>query len=157
MTRVRGSSTVVQYRVGRRGVPASRSFETWVDAALSARRGAARLVNVLLFDEHEARALNRQFRGKDYATNVLSFGYEEAQSRRGRAPRLLGDLVICAAVVAREALGQGKPARDHFAHLTIHGVLHLLGFDHETERAARRMEALERRLLAGLGIPDPYS
>ena len=97
--------------------------------------------------------MNRQYRGKDYATNVLSF---PAELPRGVTSPLLGDLVVCAPVVAREAREQGKPPRDHYAHLTVHGVLHLLGFDHQNERDATRMETLETRVLAALGIADPY-
>ncbi len=100
------------------------------------------------------RELNRRYRGKDYATNVLSF---PAELPRGVALPLLGDLVICAPVVTREAGEQGKPLRHHYAHLTIHGVLHLLGYDHQAERDAQRMEALETRILHWLVIPDPVS
>jgi probable rRNA maturation factor len=98
--------------------------------------------------------MNRQYRGKSYATNVLSFDYEPAPREK---TGLLGDLVICAPVVAREAAEQGKSPRHHYAHLTVHGVLHLLGYAHETNRQADRMEGLERRILAGLGIANPYS
>jgi probable rRNA maturation factor len=146
--------TFVQFRSGRRGVPAPRSFEKWVDAAIASTRRSWQ-VNVVLFGTVEARGLNRRFRGKDYATNVLSFPYD-SPAKRSAAPPLLGDLVICPAVVRREAAAQGKPVRDHFAHLTVHGVLHLLGHDHESPADAERMEALERRILRGLGIPDPY-
>jgi probable rRNA maturation factor len=108
----------------------------------------------VLFDERGARALNRQYRGRDYATNVLSWPYAPAPREKSG---LLGDLAICPAVVAREAADQGKPLRDHYAHLTIHGVLHLLGYDHEAPREAARMERLECRILAELGISDPYA
>jgi probable rRNA maturation factor len=97
--------------------------------------------------------MNRQYRGKDYATNVLSFPYEPSpRDKTG----LLGDLVMCPPVIAREAKKQGKPLRDHYAHLTIHGVLHLLGYDHEVAAEAKRMEGLEIRILAGFGIANPY-
>lgn len=148
------AGTLVQFRSGRRGVPASRSFEKWVDAALAGSRRSGQ-VNIVLFGTAEARGLNRKFRGKDYATNVLSFPYE-APAKRSNTPRLLGDVVICPAVVRREAAAQCKPVRDHFAHLTVHGVLHLLGHDHENAGDAERMETLERRILHKLGIPDPY-
>jgi len=147
------SGVFVQYRTGRRGVPASRSFECWVREALRGRGQDHRQVNIVLFDESGARELNRQYRGKNYATNVLSWPYE-APPREKTA--LLGDLAICPAVVAREAAQQGKPVRHHYAHLTVHGVLHLLGYDHETPRQAEQMERLERRILAELGVPDPY-
>lgn len=139
---------------GRKGVPVLRTFERWLAAIpeLQQRRGWSEL-NILVVGRAAGRRYNRQFRGRDYATNVLSFPYEPAP---GEHSGLLGDLVICAPVVAREAREQGKDARDHFAHMTIHGVLHLLGYDHEDERDADAMEALETRILATLGIDDPY-
>ena len=148
-----GFSVFVESRVGRKGVPAAKSFETWVRTALRGHRGR-RQVNIQLFGEREARALNRRFRAKDYATNVLSFPCEPLPNEK---TGLLGDIVICPAVVAREAVEQDKPPRHHYAHLTIHGVLHLLGYDHQSEADAERMEGVERRLLASLGIPDPYA
>ncbi|MBA8888206.1 putative rRNA maturation factor [Dokdonella fugitiva] len=139
---------------GRKGVPVLRTFERWLAAIpdLERRRGWSE-INILVVGRAAGRRYNRQFRGRDYATNVLSFPYEPAP---GEHSGLLGDLVICAPVVAREAREQGKDARDHFAHMTIHGVLHLLGYDHEEMGEAERMEALETRILAGLGIADPY-
>jgi probable rRNA maturation factor len=137
----------------RKGVPVARSFERWVAAALRGRRGGRVEVNIALFGTRDARRLNRDWRGKDYATNVLSFPYAREP---GETSALLGDLAICPAVVAREAREQGKPVRDHFAHLTVHGVLHLLGYDHENERDAIEMEAIERKVLARLDIADPY-
>ncbi len=101
--------------------------------------------------EAEARRLNRDFRGRDYATNVLTFVYEE----RGSA--LAGDIVICAPVVAREARASGRDLEAHHAHLVVHGLLHLQGMDHEREADARRMQARERRILARMGFPDPYA
>lgn len=154
MKRVPSFAVFVQYRAGRKGVPAARSFERWVRAALGARRQGRPQVNIVLFDESSAREMNRKYRGKNYATNVLSWPYEPAPREKAG---LLGDLAICPAVVAREAADQGKPLRDHYAHLTVHGVLHLLGYDHETPRAAGRMEKLERGILAELGVPDPYA
>jgi probable rRNA maturation factor len=137
---------------GRRGIPLRPSFEAWIAAIPQLRRRHVE-VNVLIVGTREGRRFNREFRHRDYATNVLSFPYEPLPQERSR---LLGDLVICAPVVAREAAEQGKPPRHHYAHLTVHGILHLLGYDHETERDAERMESLERRILAGLDIPDPY-
>ena len=144
----------VGYAAPRRGVPAAASFTRWVAAALATarRRGPAEL-SIRIVGTREGRGLNRHYRGKDCATNVLSFPVELP---RGVASPLLGDLVICAPVVAREARAQRKPLRDHYAHLTVHGVLHLLGYDHVVERDAVRMEALEVAVLAGLGVPDPY-
>ena len=135
-------------------MPVQRSFERWLAAIpeLRRRRGWTE-VNVLIVGSAAGRRYNREFRGRDYATNVLSFPYEPMP---GEHSGLLGDLVICAPVVAREAREQRKQVRDHFAHMTIHGVLHLLGHDHEDDAEAERMEALERRILATLGIDDPY-
>jgi probable rRNA maturation factor len=93
--------------------------------------------------------LNNDYRGKDYATNVLSFPYDTE-------PVVTGDLVICPAVVAREAAEQNKPLAAHYAHLTVHGMLHLQGRDHETDEDAQAMEDEEREILAALGYPDPY-
>ena len=98
--------------------------------------------------EAEGRRLNREYRGKDYATNVLTFVY-------GRSP-LAGDVVICAPVVAREARAQGKAIEAHYAHLVVHGLLHLQGYDHEVKSQARRMERRERAILVRLGYPDSY-
>lgn len=140
---------------GRSGVPVLRSFEKWIAAIPELReRHDWTELNILVVDGRAGRRYNRQFRDRDYATNVLSFPYEPAP---GDHSGLLGDLVICAPVVAREAREQKKAVRNYFAHMTIHGVLHLLGYDHESDRDAERMETLERRILASLGIADPYS
>ena len=138
----------------RKGVPAPASFRRWVEAALKgARRRKATEVAIRIVDADEGQALNLQYRGRDYATNVLSF---PADLPPGLALPLIGDLVICAPVVAREAAEQGKKAADHWAHMTVHGTLHLLGYDHIEDGEAEAMEALETRILAGLGISDPY-
>jgi probable rRNA maturation factor len=136
----------VQYGVPRAGLPARASLERWARAAL---RQAAD-VTVRFVGAPEGRALNRRYRRRDYAANVLTFAYPDA----GRI--LEGDIVLCAPVVAREARDQGKPAAAHFAHLLVHGLLHLQGYEHEENREARRMEALERRILRELGYSDPY-
>ncbi len=112
------------------------------------------MVTIRFVDTEEGRTLNREFRGKgsktkDYATNVLSFPY-------ALPPQLAGDLVLCMPVVLREASEQRKPVRDHLAHLVIHGVLHLQGYDHETEADAQRMENRERDILKRFRIADPY-
>jgi probable rRNA maturation factor len=118
----------------------------WIARALS--RPAA--ISVRIVGEDEGRALNRQYRGKDYATNVLTFGY-------AAAPRVEADLVLCAPVVEREARAQRKNLRAHYAHLLVHGTLHAQGYDHETgERAALEMESLEILLLGSLGFENPY-
>jgi probable rRNA maturation factor len=144
----------LDYAAGRGGVPAPASFRCWIAAALQgARHCEPAELSIRIVGAREGRALNRQYRGKDYATNVLSFS---AELPRGVVLPLLGDLAICAPVVAREARDQGKARRDHYAHLTVHGVLHLLGFDHQNARDAARMEKLETGILAKLGIADPY-
>ncbi|MBP7367165.1 MAG: rRNA maturation RNase YbeY [Pseudoxanthomonas sp.] len=143
----------VNYAAPRAGVPAAVSFRKWVAAALKGRIREADLA-IRIVDEREGQALNRHYRGKDYATNVLSF---PAELPEGVKLPLLGDLVICAPVVAREAAEQGKPVAAHYAHLTVHGVLHLLGWDHEHDKDAEAMEQLEREVLAELGLPDPYA
>jgi len=148
----------VGYAVPRAGLPAAASFRKWVAAALEGRIREADLA-IRIVDSKEGRALNRHYRGKDYATNVLSFPADVADGvklpKDVRMP-LLGDLVICAPVVAKEAREQDKPLNAHFAHLTVHGALHLLGWDHEDDHDAECMEKLEREILAGLGIEDPY-
>jgi probable rRNA maturation factor len=145
----------VGYAVPRAGLPSAASFRRWAEAALrgAKRRKPAELA-IRIVDTDEGRALNRDYRNKDYATNVLSF---PAELPPGVALPLIGDLAICAPMVLREAAEQGKRPRDHWAHLTIHGVLHLLGYDHIDEGEAEVMEALETRILAGLGITDPYA
>ena len=146
----------VGYAVPRAGVPAAASFRKWVAAALEGRILEADLA-IRLVDDKEESALNHHYRGKDYATNVLSFPAELPEGLpKGVKLPLLGDLVLCAPVVAREAKEQGKPLNAHYAHLTVHGCLHLLGWDHEDPREAEAMEQLEREILAGLGLPDPY-
>jgi probable rRNA maturation factor len=144
----------VRNETARTGVPVAASFTAWVDAALRGARWRKRAeVNILITDGERGRGYNQQFRQRDYATNVLSFPYEPMPHEKS-AP--LGDLVICAPVVALEAIAQGKKPRDHWAHMTVHGVLHLIGFDHIDDGDAERMEALETRVLAGLGVADPY-
>ena len=124
-------------------IPSDATLRKWARAA-----GIEGIVTVGYVGAAESRRLNRRFRGKDYATNVLSFPYS--------AKPLEGDLVICAQVVAREAREQGKTLRAHHAHMLVHGLLHLAGLDHERAREAARMEGRERRILAELGFADPY-
>ena len=130
-------------------IPSDRLLRRWARAALA--RPAS--VTLRLVAEAEGRRLNREFRGKDYATNVLTFVYQDG----ARGAPLAGDVVICAPVVAREARDQGKPAQAHYAHLVVHGLLHLQGHDHEDPREAGRMERRERRILGELGFADPYA
>jgi len=137
----------VQYPGGKEGAPTRLQVRRWVRAAC----GIPAEVTVRFVDANEGRDLNRDYRGKDYATNVLSFPYAAGTT-------LSGDLVLCLPVLAREAREQGKPPEAHCAHLIVHGMLHLQGYDHEAGRAdAERMEALEREILADLGYPDPYA
>jgi probable rRNA maturation factor len=133
-----------------RGVPAPARLAGWARAALGRRRGE---VTVRVVGAAESRALNRRYRGKDKPTNVLSFPSEAPA--RGKQ-RVLGDLAICAPVVGREAREQGKRPDAHWAHMVVHGVLHLLGFDHIRAADAKVMEGRERAILARLSFPDPY-
>lgn len=126
-------------------MPAPRELRRWARAALGRRGGE---VTVRVVGGAESRALNKRYRNKDRPTNVLSFPYDE--------PGVLGDVVICAAVVNREAREQGKTAAAHWAHMVVHGVLHLLGFDHIRPGDAKVMENRERAILARLSFPDPY-
>ena len=143
----------IEYAVPRAGLPAAVSFRKWVGAALAGRIREADLA-IRIVGTKEGRALNRHYRGKDYATNVLSF---PAELPEGVKLPLLGDIVLCAPVVAREAREQKKALGAHYAHLTVHGTLHLLGWDHEDAREAEAMEQLEREILAEMGIEDPYA
>ena len=136
----------VQFAVAATTLPAAAALRRWARAALD--RDAR--VTLRFVGEREGRALNARYRGQDHATNVLTFVYDEAES-------LSGDLVLCAPVLRREAKAQGKSLSDHCAHLVVHGMLHLQGLDHDTERKARRMEAREAAILAGFGIADPYA
>jgi probable rRNA maturation factor len=138
--------------------PKKNHIRRWAQAAL--REDAE--VTVRLVGEAEGRALNRDYRGKDYATNVLTFAYAEGEDLPALPEQaddgpLAGDLVLCVPVVVREAAAQGKTLEAHFAHLVVHGMLHLQGYDHEQEGDASEMEALEIAILRGLGYADPYA
>ena len=139
------------------GAPTRAQILRWARAALA--RDAE--VAVRLVGEDEGRELNRDYRGKDYATNVLTFAYDEGEAIPGlpadAAPPLAGDLVLCAPVVQREAAAQGKAVEAHYAHLVVHGMLHLQGYDHDTEPEAEAMEARETAILQRLGYADPYA
>lgn len=138
----------------RRGAPSIARIARWARAATGARgRGAE--IAVRIVGAAEGRRLNLLWRGRDYPTNVLAFP-APPRTRGGRAKKALGDIVICAPVVAREAREQRKAVDHHWAHLVVHGVLHLLGHDHERDRDAARMERRERQILAQLGVADPY-
>lgn len=157
----------VQYAVAREGIPESNLISHWVKVALrqgwpSLARGLSRQspgkrlaaeVTVRIVGEKEMAGLNRRYRHKDGPTNVLSFGYDVLP---GVDLPLLGDLVICAPLAIQEAVAQDKESTAHWAHLVVHGSLHLLGFDHEDSSSATLMEASETKILAQLGYPDPY-
>jgi probable rRNA maturation factor len=139
------TAVTVQYATRVTPLPSSARLRRWAQAALM--RSAQLTLRVV--GAREARALNRRFRRRDYATNVLTFVYSDQRP-------LAGDIVICAPVVQREARAQGISALAHYAHLTVHGVLHLQGYDHVRTRDAARMERLEARILKKLGYGDPY-
>jgi probable rRNA maturation factor len=140
----------VQYAGNKSGLPSRPQIRAWARAALDVDGTRGGQITVRFVDQDEGLQLNSDYRGKNYATNVLSFPYEVE-------PVVCGDLVICAPVVEREATEQNKPTEAHFAHLIIHGMLHLQGYDHETgEQEAQLMENRERMLLKSLGYADPY-
>jgi probable rRNA maturation factor len=138
-------SLSVQYACTDADLPTRPQIRRWISAC---EPGTAQ-VTVRFVDGEEGSTLNATYRGKDYATNVLSFPYAPA-------PALEGDLVVCTEVVRTEAQQQGLPSKAHFAHLIVHGMLHLQGFDHENDDDAATMENREREILARLGFPDPY-
>jgi probable rRNA maturation factor len=145
MSDIHKLSLSVQYATKAKQLPTRQQFRRWVKVALEQDvQMALRIV-----DEIEGRALNQSYRGKDYATNVLTFVYDDIDP-------LYGDVVICAPVVAREVKEQGKDWLAHYAHLTIHAALHLQGYDHEKKRDAEKMEARETALMLKLRYPAPY-
>jgi probable rRNA maturation factor len=135
----------VQFATEVATLPTINQFKRWARAALRVDIEAT----LRIVDEVEGRQLNREYRGKDYATNVLTFLLMEE-------PHLMGDIVLCAPVVVREANEQHKLTEAHYAHLVVHGILHLHGYDHETEPEAELMEMLETEIVTKLGYPDPY-
>lgn len=142
----------LQIDVDDKDLPDEQTFRHWVTTVLTGRRERGEIC-IRIVSPEESRALNREYRGKDNPTNVLSFPFDMPP---GIPMDLLGDLAICAEVVREEAGEQGKALHDHWAHMVIHGTLHLLGFDHIKDDEAEEMESLERELLAHLGIADPY-
>ncbi|HSM98233.1 MAG TPA: rRNA maturation RNase YbeY [Gallionella sp.] len=192
-----GFSLAVQYASAARNLPTRAQFRRWIKAALHPQEVCRRVpgsfaatlplqrevhITMRIVDEPEGRELNRNYRGRDYATNVLTFVYDDVQPRHGgvepfgaggAAERLFpqsagsasnvsqplplsGDIVICAPVAEREAAGQHKVLLAHYAHLTLHAALHLQGFEHENDADAAEMEALETALMLKLRYPDPY-
>jgi probable rRNA maturation factor len=140
------AQVTVQLAIDDDEVPSAARLRRWVRAASPARAE----ITVRVVGTREGRRLNRSFRGIDHATNVLSFPYGTSGGT------LAGDLVLCAPVIRREAREQSKALAAHYAHLTVHGVLHLRGYLHDDDEQAERMEKAERRILRGLGYPDPY-
>jgi probable rRNA maturation factor len=138
----RKNKVAVQYALPRRGVPSASSLRKWCRSIADGMQITLRIVGA-----REARRLNSTFRKRDYATNVLSFPYGKGH----------GDVVLCHPVIAREARAQGKPVAAHYAHLVVHGLLHLRGYRHEKKREAQRMERAEARLLRRLGLDNPYA
>ena len=138
-------AATIQYVSEANNLPNASQFRKWAKAALRVDTE----VTIRIVDEAEGKALNSTYRGKDYATNVLTFPLTET-------PHLMGDIVVCAPVVVAEAAAQNKSLEAHFAHLTVHGVLHLHGYDHETEAQAELMESLEITILQKLGYANPY-
>lgn len=139
-------SLSVQYASNAPDLPTRAQVRRWVRAALDVDA----VVTVRFVDAIEGRALNAEFRGKDYATNVLTFVYDDEHPRAG-------DIVLCAPVVHKEAQSQGKPLVSHYAHLVVHGMLHFQGLDHEHATEAAVMEGREVEILDRLGVPDPYA
>lgn len=140
-------------------LPDKAQIRQWTAAAIAVAgidRAARYDLSVRLVDEEESRALNHRYRNRDKPTNVLSFPFERMPGLPGDALQPLGDLVICGPVVRREAQEQGKEPLCHLAHMVVHGTLHLLGYDHQTDEDAATMEALERRALQRFGIDNPY-
>lgn len=146
------SDVEIQYACDAPEVPEAGCLRAWANAALSGRRRPLQIV-IRVVDEEEASLLNERYRGRPGPTNVLSFPFEAPPPV---SSALLGDVVICAPVVQREAREQGRTVRAHWAHMVVHGALHLLGFDHQTDTQAAHMEAHESAILAALGFPDPY-
>jgi probable rRNA maturation factor len=137
--------------------PETSIVESWIVRAIGASRPDGDTeVSVRIVDAAEIQALNSDYRGKDKPTNVLSFPTGEVAGLPADMPVPLGDVVVCASVVRDEAAAQGKAISDHWAHMLVHGTLHLLGYDHETETEAAEMEALEARILSAHGVADPY-
>lgn len=147
----------VQLAADDESIPAADDIAIWVNRAIDAAGSSSkREVSVRVVDADEMQQLNSEFRDQDKPTNVLSFPAGELAGLPDDADRPLGDIVVCAAVVADEAEQQGKRPGDHWAHMIVHGTLHLLGFDHESDSDAAEMEGLENRIMTDHGIASPY-
>ena len=152
-------SVEVQIACDDPGIPEQDDIRTWVRLAVSGSRRVANRdaeLAVRVVESEEIRALNHLYRHQDKATNVLSFPAGDVDGLPADEPLMLGDVVVCASIVSAEAAAQGKILANHWAHMLVHGTLHLLGFDHETDAEAAEMEAMEITLLAVKGITDPY-
>lgn len=143
----------IQIACDQTNLPSDEDFQLWADKALKGRKEEAELT-IRIVESDESQSLNHQYRGKDKPTNVLSFPFEAPENLPDFP--LIGDLIVCATVVEQEAKEQGKPLNNHWAHMIIHGILHLLGYDHIEEEDAEEMESLEINILSELKIPDPY-
>ncbi|MGF1727226.1 rRNA maturation RNase YbeY [Photobacterium nomapromontoriensis] len=135
------------------GMPSEAEFQQWLESAITLFQPNAE-VTIRLVDEAESHALNLEYRGKDKSTNVLTFPFEMPA---GIELDLLGDLVICRQVVEKEAIEQNKPLNAHWAHMVVHGSLHLLGYDHIEDDEAEEMESLETEIMQKMGFADPYA
>lgn len=147
------SGVEVQRACAASGVPPPATLVKWAEAALDGRSDGTRMT-VRVVDEAEGARLNERYRGRSGPTNVLAFGFDAPEVP---SVGILGDVVVCAPVAAREAVEHSKRLDAHWAHLVVHGTLHLLGYDHDEPGSAREMEALEREILHRLGYPDPYA
>ena len=147
------ADVAVQRACAVNGIPATAKLVRWAEAVLEGRLEGAQMT-VRVVDETEGAALNERYRNRSGATNVLAFGFDAPELPDGR---ILGDVVVCAPVVEREARAHSKPLDAHWAHLVIHGTLHLLGYDHDEPDTARAMEAVEVEVLGSLGYSDPYA
>lgn len=145
------SRTIIQRRIGPKGIPTATSLRAWAEKA---RQGDAGELIIRIVDSEESAILNEQYRGKSGPTNVLSFPYKGSSLAE---EIMLGDVVICAPVVVREAAASHIEPRSHWAHLVVHGVLHLRGFDHARQNEAALMESKESVIITSLGFPDPYT
>ena len=158
---VKRSFTVdVQIACNDPGIPSDDEIRSWVELAVDSagtELNGEIEVAVRVVDADEIRTLNGQYRQQDNLTNVLSFPAGDSHGLHGGDVLLLGDVVVCAAVVSAEAEAQGKKIADHWAHMLVHGALHLLGYDHEADSEAAAMERLETRILTGRGVADPYT
>lgn len=145
-------SISIQQSIESATVPDEALVRCWAESAYAAVADGGAAVTIRIVDEEESGDLNKRFRGGAAATNVLSFSYADDPYAGG----LLGDVVICAPVVMREALAQNKAVEAHWAHMIVHGVLHLCGYTHHQDQDARKMERLEESILCGFGFPSPY-